>query len=257
MKRFFRFGISLLILSAFILLFGAVEKVRGDERCRRLKVKVDHSSGVYFLHKDDIRQFLKDRNDSLIGRRKASIELRELEAELGRIPAVKDAEVYHRLDGTLRVRVRQRKPIARFIDENGLNYYWDREGERMPLSEGYTPRVPVVTGKFDDPLSEGEEDGEAKKERFHRFLVRIRNDPFWNKQLQEIHFNAGGDVEMVPLVGDHRVIFGKLEDAEKKLKKLKVFYREASEHTGLSLYDTLDLRYGDQVVGKKKDHGGR
>lgn len=255
MKRLIRFGISLLVLSGFILLLGAVESARGKKSCERLVIEVDHSSGVYFLHKKDVRAFLKDREDSLVGRKMGDIDLHELEASLGRIPEVKEAEAFQELDGTLRVSIEQRKPIARFISDEGMSFYWDRKGKKMPLSRSFTPRVPVVTGNGDDPIFSADK-GHEKREKLQELLTSIHADPFWKKQIQELHVNEDGGLEFVPLVGGHRVIFGALNDSSDKLKKLRVFYREASQHTGLAQYDTLDLRFGDQVVGKKKDHGG-
>ncbi len=255
MKRLLRYGISVLFLAAFVLLLGAVEHSRNNAVCERISVEVDMSEGMFFLHKKDIKEFLHDRDDSLIGHPLASIDLNELERELQRIPEVKEAQTFYGLDGTLRVQVDQRRPLARFIPKDGASYYWDQEGEPMPLSPQYTPRVPVVTVDGDHPVLK-RNNANKKKQRFHRLLKVVQNDPFWQKQIQEIHIDENGGLELVPLVGDHRVIFGDLEDAEKKLRKLKLFYREASVHTGLDRYDTLDLRFGDQVVGKKKAHGG-
>ncbi len=250
MKRILRISISFVVLAAFFLLFTAVERARGERVCERLQIMVDNSKGVHFLNEKDIREFLKDREDSLVGRRLTSLSLHELEKELNRIPEVKDSEVFHELDGTLRVRVTQRRPIARFIEDDGESYYWDRRGDRMPLSDGYTARVPVVTGNAQDSVFVKGTESE-RGERFYKLLLRVHQDPFWSKQIQELHINPQGVIELLPLVGKQRVIFGDLKDYEKKLRKLKVFYREASVHTGLAQYDTLDLRYGDQVVGKK------
>ncbi len=255
MKRLLRLGISFLVLIAFGFLFAAVENARSERICKELEVKVDHSHGVHFLYPRDIREFLQDREDSLLGSPIGTIALNELESDLDRIPQVKNAEAYHELDGTLQVDIRQRRPIARFLGEEGTSYYWDQEGERLPLSKAYTARVPVVTGHVDDPIFKEGTEGQ-KGERFFDLLKGIQNDPFWSKQIQELHVDDGGGIELVPLVGDHRVILGGLEDRKKKLNKLEVFYRKASQHTGLGQYDTLDLRFEEQVIGKKKEHGG-
>lgn len=255
MRDLLQYGISALFLIAFLVLLGAVQHARNDTLCERIRVDVDMSKGMFFLHKKDIRDFLSDREDSLKGRPLGDIDLNELERELQRIPEVKEAQTFYELDGTLRVGIDQRRPIARFISDNGSSYYWDQSGERMPLSPQYTPRVPVVTVAGDEPVFlHGAK--KHKAERFHQFLLQIQEDPFWRKQIQEIHFGQEKRLELVPLVGDHRVIFGDLDDAEEKMRKLRIFYREASAHTGLDRYDALDLRYGDQVVGKKKAHGG-
>lgn len=254
MKRSFRWVISGLLGAAFILLLGAVHKERKGRICEEISIEVEMDEGIYFIHKTDIREFLDKRGDSLLGKELGSIALHSLEEEVERIPQVKSADVFHRLDGTLSLKVHQRKPIARFLLAEGKSFYWDERGKRMPLSPNYTARVPVVTMNGSSTysrLSEGKE-----KECLHALLEEIEEDPFWRDQVQELHFEENGEFVLYPLVGGHLVRFGPLEGAQEKLKKLRTFYRKASEHTSLARYDTLDLRFGDQVVAKKKDHGG-
>lgn len=253
MKRVLRTGIGVLGLLALLVLLGAVHEERRKRRCERFSIEVDQEKGLFFIHKKDIEDYLKDRGDSLIGAELGRIDLNGLEAELERIPEVRQAEVFHDLDGTLGVRIEQREPVGRFL-LGGKSFYWDDQGDRMPLSSNYTPRVPVVT--VENPFRFRTELSDEDAERLFSFLERIGEDPFWEKQVQELHLDGEGKLEAVPLVGGHRILFGELRDLEEKLEKLRIFYRKASKHSSLDQYDTLDLRYRDQVVAKRKEHGG-
>lgn len=253
MGRIWRTVIGVTGFLALILLLGAVDHERNKRRCKGFSIEVDQETGLLFLHKKDIEGHLRDRGDSLIGEEWSRIDLHSLEMDLERIPEVRDAEVFHDLKGTLGVRIEQRRPIGRFLLGNE-SFYWDREGERMPLSSSYTPRVPVIT--VDDPFHFKKELSKEEKQRLFDLLQHIDQEPFWNDQVQELHIDRKGHLEVVPLVGDHRILFGELKDLEGKLGKLRVFYEKAAAHSSLDQYDTLDLRYRDQVVAKRKQHGG-
>ncbi|MFT4022320.1 MAG: hypothetical protein QM664_00890 [Flavihumibacter sp.] len=50
-------------------------------------------------------------------------------------------------EGTLRVLVTERKPIARLFTAQGGSYYLDEEGKYLPLGSGKPAmRLPVFTG---------------------------------------------------------------------------------------------------------------
>ena len=51
--------------------------------------------------------------------------------------------------------------------------------------------------------------------------------------------------------GRFAVLFGRLEDVERKFDKLLRFYRSGLSSIGWSEYRTIDIRYNDQVVCKK------
>ena len=54
-----------------------------------------------------------------------------------------------------------------------------------------------------------------------------------------------------PRSGRFAVLFGRLEDVERKFDKLLRFYRSGLSSIGWSEYRTIDIRYNDQVVCKK------
>ena len=59
------------------------------------------------------------------------------------------------------------------------------------------------------------------------------------------------EVELTPRSGRFAVLFGRLEDVERKFDKLLRFYRSGLSSIGWSEYRTIDIRYNDQVVCKK------
>ena len=59
---------------------------------------------------------------------------------------------------------------------------------------------------------------------------------------------------LAPKVGYQIILLGRYdpERIERKLKRLKTFYREGLPYKGWREYRSFDLRYEDQVVAKKR-----
>ena len=60
------------------------------------------------------------------------------------------------------------------------------------------------------------------------------------------------EVELVPRVGNHRIMLGTLEGFEEKLAHLKLFYEQAIPKMGWEKYSMINLKYKNQIVCTKK-----
>jgi cell division protein FtsQ len=75
-----------------------------------------------------------------------SIDLNIIEARLKKESWVKDAEIFFDNSEKLKVIVEQRIPVARMFSTSGGSFYIDSSGQRMPLSEKMSAKLPVFTG---------------------------------------------------------------------------------------------------------------
>lgn len=62
--------------------------------------------------------------------------------------------------------------------------------------------------------------------------------------------NKSGDMELIPRIGSHTIIFGKAEDIDIKFRKLKAMYRVFNK-IGWNLYKSINLKFKDQVICTK------
>ena len=80
----------------------------------------------------------------------------------------------------------------------------------------------------------------------------IDDDDFWRAQIVEIIVSQSqnGELELrlIPRAGRHPIIFGRIEDVERKLDKLRRFYRIGLDREGWDRYRTIDIRFKGQVV---------
>ena len=87
------------------------------------------------------------------------------------------------------------------------------------------------------------------------FVETVEKDDFWRSEVVQIaaHTTPSGalEVELVPRSGGHTILFGRLEEVDRKFDKLLRFYRSGLSTIGWDTYRTIDIRYDDQVVCKK------
>jgi cell division protein FtsQ len=261
LKKVLDIGLWIVLGLVFIILWGFTSAKQSTSLCTDLKITIDLKEGNSFISEEDIEVYLRTHNVHPKGKQWQEIDLLSLEEKLETIPEVKKAAVYKNLNGRLRVDITQRNPIVRVMNANGTQFYLDEEGYQMPLSEHYTPRVPVVTGYINDPytrysateIAKNETLAETvKSDEVFQLVSWLRKNPYWNAQVQQINFNLYNEIELVPTLGDHIIELGTLENFDRKLNKLKIFYTEGLNHADWNAYDTINIKFKDQIICTKK-----
>ena len=143
------------------------------------------------------------------------------------------------------------------------NVYIDHLGKVMPLSKKYTARILVVSGHISMNLDQvvGKNVSELDLETAHPDAAILNDvyamskfigqDDFWKAQFNQVYVTRDKEFELIPRVGDHQILLGDAENLDKKLTKLRLFYREGLDKTGWNEYKTLNLKYTNQVVCTK------
>ncbi len=261
MKRTLHIAFWILLTGGMLVLLGFVSRTQDAKNCDRLLVHIDRSNGMHFISEEDVAMRLKEVNRHPVGMPLAQIDLNGIEKLLLQIPEIETAEVFKQIDGAVGINLTQRLPLVRVINQNGRHFYLDDKGYQMPVSGYYAPRVMVVTGQVNEPFIEtsaAEITGDtgfavqSKLDEIYRLATFIHADPFWKAQVQEIHFSTQGDIELIPMVGSHRIVLGNVDQMEEKFYKLRVFYLKGLKHGDWNRYDRINLKYKKQIVCTKK-----
>ena len=248
-----------IILGTFFLL-GFSKSKQSVLVCNTVEIDIDYSNKMFFLRDEDITEQLKMSGYNPVGRMMKEIRLKEIEKLIHEIPEVKAAEVHKTIDGKIGMKIRQRTPVARVLNLNGRSFFIDDEGKQMQVTGRYYPRILVVNGFISEPelsLSADEIERDSslmqklKTDDIYRMAVFIRNDPFWSAQIQQLYFNEEGEMELIPMVGQHRIIFGTAEHMNEKFNKLFLFYKKGLKKAGWNKYKTVNLKFKNQVVCTK------
>ncbi|MEL7118451.1 MAG: hypothetical protein AAFO07_03390 [Bacteroidota bacterium] len=257
-KQARRFAIRLgWISGAFLIVIGIVSAIEQKEGSPAQGIFVN----IEPLEKDEL---LITEEDVLVaidqsfgvplkGLAIANVNVARIEKILEEEPFILDANVFIDAKNYINITVQQRQPILRIIDNNGLNYYLDENGFRMPLSRHSTARVLVATGNLPPHTPEFlKKEKDMLKNTFLFARDRILEDPFFNALVEQIYINQKKEVVMVPKMGQQKILMGRYEDIETKLNKLLIFYQEALPKEGWNKYKTINLKYKDQIVCEKR-----
>jgi cell division protein FtsQ len=131
----------------------------------------------------------------------------------------------------------------------------------MPVSDKFASYVPVASGNIPDRYVSGSiiNPNEIKTGAYNKTLPEqlfelamfTRNDELWGAQFVQYYVNEDGDIELIPRVGNHRIILGDTQNMKEKFDKLRLFYKEGLQATDWNKYNTINLKFADQVVCTK------
>ena len=259
-----RSALRILLLAAFLVTVGFAESKRKEMLCPGLEIIVHDSSGIAFIERSDIEEMVLDKFGQPAGKPLSSINMALLEKIINSNAFVARAEVFSTVDGKLTIEVIQRNPVLRIINSSNESFYIDDEGVFMPLSDQYTANVVVANGNIPNTLAEKRirvfTPEEAEDTSNHLTTVEkvfalnryVSGNEFWNAQVEQYYVNSDLDLELIPRVGNHTIVFGDEKNMEEKFDKLLHFYKEGLNRTGWNQYKTINLKFKDQVVCTKK-----
>jgi cell division protein FtsQ len=254
-----------LLITGLVISMGFVNKEQDSLPCRDLDISVNQDNNLYFIDRIDITNLLLDRGDSIKGQHKSTVNVSDIEKTLNSHPAISKSEVSMSIDGVVKVVVHQRNPVIRILNENGDSYYLDDEGKLMPLSDKYTMKILIANGKINEPYSrnymrsmeELSKNDSLRKlsslDELYAMAKYISADEFWKSQIHQIYVNDNHDMEIVPVVGNQKIIFGDTTAMQEKFKKLLIFYQQGLSTTGWwDKYSSINLKFKNQIVCTKK-----
>ncbi len=170
---------------------------------------------------------------------KENLVLNSIEKAIEANEMVKNAQVYLTVNGKLTTKIAQRNPIGRV--EGSSIYYLDDEGKRMPLSQNYSARVPVISGNVTD---------ESLKD-VYMILNHINKDNFLHKNVIGIQVVKNQKYQLNFRTDNFVVSLGRAEALEEKFNKLKAFYVKGKKDKSLANFSKVSLEYNNQVVCTK------
>ena len=238
-----------LVLIVFIIgTFSFTSFERKNIVCRNIEVDYN-SNDLIHIDKNEIVRLVKSADAKIIGKPMSQINSEMVEEAVEKHDAIINAEVYKVMakdtgsyKGIIAVKINHRKPVMRIVT-GSENYYLDEFGSKIPVSTYYTANVLAATGNINEEF--------AKKELLP-FVMFLENDEFWKAQIEQVHVNGKGEVLLIPLIGEHIVEMGKLNDYPVKLQKLKAFYEQVLAKNNWNKYETVDLKFNNQVIAKKR-----
>lgn len=249
-------------ISALFLTLGFVGKEKNSVKCKTVSINISDDSGNEFITKNDVLDLLNSKDKQPVGKAMNDINIGLLEKLVNTNPFVANAEVFSTIDGEVNIDIRQRVPIIRIINSKDEHFYIDDHGEFMPVSQNYSAPLMVANGYIFATYAERKvpQYNIVKKDsietkpiitQIFELAQFVTNDQFWNAQIEQIYINEQSEIELIPRVGNHRILLGDAIGLDQKFNKLMIFYKQGLNITGWNNYSIINLKYTNQVVCTK------
>ena len=193
-----------------------------------------------FLTRETVNKLLIENNSDIKTLTKVKLDLNKLEKIVNKNNMVEKSQVFLSIDGVLIAIVKQRTPIVRVIN-NDTSFYVDYQGNKMPLSDDYSARVPLVLGEINNNNSA----------ELHALFKYIYDDDFLKKNIIGIQLFNNGAIKLMNRNYNYEIDFGRSQNIEKKFNNYKAFFQKAVQDSSITKYKTITLRFTQQVVCTK------
>ncbi len=232
---------------------GLYRKGQTSQVCKSVKVTLLDSALNKFISKEEVVDIIDRFLGPSVNKNIDSLKLSQMEALLNHRSVIKESQAYVTRDGVLHLELRQRKPVVRIEAPNG-GFYIDETAYIFPLIADHPSYVPVICGNIPEEFlfSENPKDSTALIDKMLQMGLFLQEHPFWNNQIEEVFINPEGDVELVPRVGEQRIILGDWDNLNEKFNKLLSFYQYIVPNVGWNKYSCVNLKYRGQIVCTKK-----
>ena len=240
--------IALDIAIAAYLVLAVTAFNKPDEKatvCSEVVIDIEQSAIDGFLNADDIKDMLVRHRLYPYAKSMKEVNTRAIEELLRRSPFVEQVECYKTQSGHVCIELKQRMPVARIMADNGENYYMDTHGNILPGTQ-YPNNVIVVTGSVSRNFA---------KSKLFPVVSCIMKDRFWQNQAVQLNILPDETIELIPRVGEHVAYLGNTDDIERKLERLRKFYKYGLNAAGWNKYSYVSVEFSNQIVCKKKPTG--
>mgnify|MGYP001212828689 CR=1 FL=1 len=231
-----------LFLGGIIFLLAFTNTRYSNNTCVDYRINLaDENTSL--ITRGEIILLMESINDSIVGTTIAEVPIYEIERKIESLNDVQNAEVYINMEGMLHIDVIQKKAIVRVSPKIGNDFYMDAQGSIFALSNNYTKHLLVASGNIQDT---------ADYIAVLNLAKQISSDSLWSSQIMQIYIKENKEIELIPRVGNHKILFGDISDVEEKLRRLYLFYKKGVNKVGWNDYEEINLKFKNQIVCVKR-----
>lgn len=211
--------------------------------CTGIEVEVTGESRMNDIVTKGLQEELRRYPGRIKGAPLSSINTHSIERYLGKLSNFESVNCMLSSGGILKVKVKPLVPVMRvFVGDN--SYYINKDGKHIASSSEFFTDVPVVTGSFSR---------EFPPTAVLPLIRHIEKDPFLRDLTSMVVARDARNLIIVPRVFGHVVNMGDTSDIAAKGRALSLFYRKVMPYKGWQEYDTISVKFRDQIVATRRD----
>lgn len=208
---------------------------------KNIEVNFTSESPNYFLNNEIVEEIASKEDKKLLSLTLAEVDVKKVEDKIAQSPYIDSVEVHKDVKGTIHFDIKCNVPVARVITPKG-EFYLSDKGYRMPLSHLNSAIVLLINGDVK----------EAEYEDLSNFVNYLSQDELLKNHIIGIEKVGQRSYNLIVNRGNFYIEFGTLNNFEKKLKNLKLFYDQYINFVGTEDYEKLSLKFINQVVATKR-----
>ncbi len=264
MRKWIKIVMLIVICVSSVTLWFYSRKQQQEKYLHRPTVHLDTQNSIALLNEMELIQALKSTNLYYDSIQRKNVDLKQIESYLLALNEIEKVQVFMELSGRWHLDVLLRKPILRVIPEDSDQFYIDSRGKAMWVTSGIRPRILSVTG-----LKSNHWNGRRTREIINNdslitisplrdsYLISkyVCNSAFYDALIVQMHYSEEDGFILIPRIGYHKIILGNAtsyDEVVEKFNKLTTFYKEVIPYEGWGKYHTVNLKFKDQIVAKKK-----
>lgn len=238
-------GITLCLLSLALSLYlviglATTNGMASEALCNGVKISVSQNAMSPFVTADDIDHELGGIVASADTALAASYNLRDIEHRLAALSIIESVNCQRLANDVIAIDVVPMVPVARVFDNRG-SYYINKAGKHLLASARYQIDVPVIIVDNDSLTNTSE---------IIPLLDQINANATWAQLVGALKVDRRGDIYIVPTVSGHIINIGDGSNFDDKMKRLFAFYNQVLDVKGWNYYDTISVKYANQVIGR-------
>jgi cell division protein FtsQ len=245
-RRIMQAFITLVVVAGSVLAILSASQIQDKAKLAGIDIRIKNEQ-YGFIDKDEVKNLLlNNRHIDIAKTSIKKLDIRQMEDIMNANPWIANAQLYIDNKHVLHVNITQRVPVVRLFERNGNSYYLDHTLRSMPLSDKYIHYTTVVTNV---PVLKDDSFASAFKAQVVALVKHVEHDSFWNAQVSQIIVTDDTTgFELVPILGEHRILFGDTSNMQQKFDHLLAFYKKVLNRIGWNKYQVLDVRFNGQVV---------
>ena len=207
-------------------------------------INIDKNSPTKFVTKEGVIQKLGKTADKIKHTPIAELNIEKLERQLSQDNSFENVECYITSDNKLQIDIVPMIPEIRVFSPDGKSYYINKDGKRIDTGNEFFMDVPVVTGNFDQKFP-------AKN--ILPVTRHIAADDYLKNLITMIEVKSATNILLYPCIKGQVINIGDTTELTKKFANLTLFYRKVMNHKGWETYDTISVKFRNQIVATRRD----
>lgn len=245
-RKILQVFITLVVTTGCIIAMVSASKIEDSKTVKSVAVHIKNDKKYHFIEEKEILDLvINSRNVDIAHTPLSKLDINSMERVILADPWVANAQVFVDNNNVLELYITQRIPVARLFQQNGKSYYLDTTLSIMPLSKSYIYYTTVITNV---PEQKNDSASWALRKQLISLVRMIQADSFWSAQISQVIVDSDYTFELIPVLGNHRILFGDASRMKDKLNNLFIFYKNVLNRIGWDKYEILDLRFKGQVV---------